>query len=181
MGYDVAEFPPRATAEGKLAHQLGFQYQGGNKKKPGERFNVSKHYAGLDVAQHVLHRLMDDANEKVAALNDEFDREIQAADKAGTLRPFDPLFAEVFHKSVFLMACNPKFSALSFRVTLDGEFEIARVSQDKLNVDYLTFGQDEETGELYAMFNQFKNSKSTYNTFGPITKVIQQIVSSEVI
>ena len=175
------DMPPQATAVATGSFQHGFPTTlVACKNRPRELFfNVSDYY-GPSIRNPLIERMLRDANKKIEAMIPIYEERIAEAMEHDDLKPFNSGFAQGFNAVLQIFALNPNFSALSFSVTDDGEFELVRVDKSRTVLEYLTVGQEDDSS-IYAMFSRFENSDPVFNTVGSLTEVMTQIVRSQLI
>lgn len=177
------DMPPTATGQDRGAvFQHGFQTEyTARREQPYEGANISYQYVPNHIPEYAHQRFFEAATRKIEKLIPLFNSRIQEASDAGTIPPVPEEFAKIFNNTLAVFALNPKFSALSFSVTEDGEFELARVNEDRRDVDYFTLGFDTDSRTVMAAFSSISSGISHFNTFGTLQDVAQQIVDSEIL
>ena len=176
------DMPATPTGQASGAeYQHGFRTeQVARREQPYYGGNITYHYRPNDIPEYAWQRMVEAAQLKVHRLMPLFSQRLEQADSDGRLIPFAEDFARAFTQVMTAFALNPKFKELSFSVTHDGGFELARVNPDKTEVDYLTIYRGEENEDIMATFSKLLNRKSVFNTFGTTNEVFKQLVVKDI-
>jgi hypothetical protein len=134
--------------------------------------------ATTSIPHYNLDRLIRLANVKLDNLKPILEKRVREARQKHLLANPSQDLLNIFGIGLAVFALDPSFVALTLSITDDDEIQVARVNKDKRKIDYLRFGSDPETGEVFLAYNRFVDREPISNQVGNFEEIMPQIVGS---
>lgn len=176
------DLPPQANSLATAASMIyGQRAHTVTKRSEIYRGLSTSDAATTSTPQYDLERLMRLATDKMDRLKPILNKRIREAQKKQRMMNPSTDLLGAFSVGLAAFAFDPAFAALTLSVTEDEEFQLVRVNKDKSKIDYLRFGTDPDTGEVFLAFNRFVDREPVSNSVGDFENIMGKVVDAIVI